>query len=94
MQIMPRIPEPLVSDLPADEELRRRVIIHLANCRPELRELIVEVRDTTVTLSGELPTFFLRQLAIERTRRVTGVRLLVDHIDVPALLNGFRSRPK
>lgn len=94
MTIIPRSAEPLVNDVLADEELRQRVVLHLASCRTELGGLIVSVSDSSVTLSGKLPTFFLRQLAIERTRHVAGVRRLIDHIEVPAFLNGFRKHAK
>jgi osmotically-inducible protein OsmY len=94
MTSLPRAAEPLVNDALADEELRQRVILHLASCRPELERLIVTVNDGCVTLSGEVNTFFLRQLAIERTRHIAGVRLLVDHIEVPAFVVGLRKHAK
>ncbi len=94
MTLVPRIAEPLIQDPICNEELRQRVVLHLGSCRPELGMVDVLVEDGIVTLRGELPTFFLRQLAIERTRRVAGVRRLVDQIDVPALSNGFPHIPK
>lgn len=81
--IVPRIAEPLIHDPLCNEELRQRVVLHLVSCRPELCVVEAIVEDGTVTLNGELPTFFLRQLAVERTRRVAGVRRLVDQIVVP-----------
>jgi osmotically-inducible protein OsmY len=94
MPSIPRAAEPLVNDVLADEELRQRVALHLGNCRPELEGLTVTVNDGSVTLSGEVPTFFLRQLAIERTRHVAGVRRLVDQIDVPVCIARFNNHAK
>jgi osmotically-inducible protein OsmY len=94
MTLFPQIAEPLLRDSRCDEELRDRVALHLRSCRPELRRVEVLVKDGIVTLRGELSTFFLRQLAAERTRRVAGVRLLVDQIEVPPLLHGFHRSPK
>ena len=82
MALIPQLGAPLVVDPLGDEELKQRVVLHLTSCRPELCGIEVIVEDGTVTLRGELPTFFLRQLAIERTRRVAGVRLLVDGVEV------------
>lgn len=94
MTLIPRIAEPLTYDPMCNEELRERVVLHLVSCRPELRRVEVLVEDGSVTLRGELTTFFLRQLATERARRVAGVRLLVDQIEVPAPFNGFHRTPK
>lgn len=94
MSNIPSIAEPLVNDVFADSELRQRILLHLAGCRPELQGLTVTVTNGSVTLAGELPTFFLRQLAIERTRHIAGVRLLVDHIDVPVLVARFNNHAK
>jgi len=94
MTLIPRIAELLVDDPVADEALHQRIVLHLSSCRPELRGLNVTVRSGVVLLGGELPTFFLRQLALERARRVAGVRRLVDQIVVPALLSRFRRPPK
>lgn len=94
MTLVPRIAEPLVDDPFGNEELRQRVVLHLTSCRSELCGIDAMVDDGTVTLRGELPTFFLRQLAIERTRRVAGVRLLIDRIEVRPLSDGIQRMPK
>ena len=94
MTLVPRIAEPLIHDPVCNEELRQRIVLHLSSCRTELGAIEVLTEDGTVTLRGPLPTFFLRQLAIERVRHIAGVRSLVDQIDVPALANGFRATPK
>lgn len=94
MTLVPRVVEPVIHDPMCNDELRRRVVLHLASCRPELCRVEVLVEDGTVTLHGELSTFFLRQLAAERTRRVAGVRLLVDLIEVSGRLNDIPRTPK
>lgn len=94
MTLVAQIVEPLFHDPVCNEELKERVIMHLGSCRRELGRVDVTAEDGTVTLRGELPTFFLRQLAGERARRVAGVRLLVDQIEVPALRNGFHRTPR
>jgi len=94
MTLIDRIAEPLIHDPFSNEELRQRVVLHLAACRLEFCGLNAIAKDGTVTLRGELPTFFLRQLAIERTRRVAGVRLLVDRIEVLPLTDGIQRIPR
>ena len=94
MTLVPQNAEPVIHDPMGNDELRRRVVLHLASCRPELCVIEVLVEDGIVTLCGELSTFFLRQLAAERTRRVAGVRLLVDQIEVPGRLNDIPRNPK
>ena len=88
------IAKSLIHDSSSNKELRQWVVLHLASCRLEFCGLNAIAEDGTVTLRGELPTFFLRQLAIERTRRVAGVRRMVDEIEVPAILHGFHRSPK
>ena len=94
MTLVPKIAEPLMHDPFCNEELRQRVVLHLGSCRPELGEVDVLAVEGAVTLRGELPTFYLRQLAVERARRVAGVRILIDQIEVPAVLYGFHRTPK
>ena len=94
MALVPQIGARLIDDPSGNEELKQRVILHLTSCRQELCGIEVIVEDGTVTLRGELPTFFIRQLAIERTRRVAGVRLLVDRIEVLPLPGGIQRPPK
>jgi len=89
-----RTNDPVALDPQASAELRQRVVLHLAACRPDLAGLAVLVADGTVTLRGPLPTFFLRQLAVERTRHVAGVRQLVDQIEVTAIHSGPERKPK
>ena len=90
----PQLGEPQIEDPLGNKELQQRVVLHLASCRPELCGIEVVVEDGAVTLRGELPTFFLRQVAIERTRRVAGVRSIVDRIEVAPLTNGIQRIPR
>jgi osmotically-inducible protein OsmY len=50
--------------------------------RPALRYLRVEARGDTVTLRGLVTTYYERQLALQSSRRVAGVRELIDEITV------------
>ena len=69
--------------LSEDSVLASRIQLFLASQpRPALRYLHVEARGSTVTLSGLVTTFYERQLALQCSRRVAGVRELVDEIIV------------
>ena len=94
MTLVPRMADLLIQDPLCNEELRQRVVLHLTSCRTELGGVDVLAEDGSVTLRGELPLFYLRQLAVERARRVAGVRLIVDHIEVCTFPNGIHRTPK
>lgn len=94
MTLVRRIAEPPIQDPLCNEELRQRVVLHLTTCRTELGGIDVLAEEGTVTLRGELPLFYLRQLAIERARRVAGVRLVVDRIEVCSFPNEIHRVPK
>jgi osmotically-inducible protein OsmY len=53
--------------------------------RPELARLGIRVDGGTVRLSGQVASFYLRQLALSAARRVAGVQCVVDEIEVPIL---------
>ena len=68
---------------PEDFDLARRVKLFLASQpRPALRYLQVEARGAAVTLRGLVCTFYERQLALQCSRRVAGVRELIDEVMV------------
>jgi osmotically-inducible protein OsmY len=67
-------------------ELERRVKLFLASTRPELRGLHIRAHGGTVRLAGQLTSFYLRQLALEATKRVAGVQSVVDTIQVPFMI--------
>ena len=68
---------------PEDSLLALRVKLFLASQpRPALRYLQVEASDSTVTLRGLVTTFYELQLGLQSSRRVAGVRQLVDEIAV------------
>jgi hypothetical protein len=73
-----------------ESELQRRVKLYLAATRPELGRLIVQTDGNTVRLSGELASFYLRQLAIGAVKRVAGVQNVADEIEVPMKVHGRR----
>jgi len=71
------------SGLSEDSVLARRVQLFLASQpRPALRYLQVEARGSTVTLRGLVTTYYERQLALQCSRQVAGVRELIDKITV------------
>lgn len=47
-----------------------------------LKKLIVEAENDTVEISGNVSTYYERQVAVECCKRVAGVRNVVDHIVV------------
>lgn len=47
-----------------------------------LRTLSLEESDTAVIINGDLPTYYLKQLAQETLRPVLGGRQLVNHVQV------------
>ncbi|MDZ4659795.1 MAG: BON domain-containing protein [Bythopirellula sp.] len=67
----------------ADADLLTRVGIALTlRLRHTLHAVHIHVDKGTVTLRGMVPTFYDRQLAIEVTRRVAGVRRVLDELTV------------
>lgn len=73
----------LVGNRVADRDLESRVVHYLADRQlPALRRLRIEAQDGTVTLRGELPSFYEKQIAIHSCRRVAGVHSLIDAVEV------------
>jgi osmotically-inducible protein OsmY len=69
----------------ADLEIRRRVVVHLAEKnRPSLRRLAVQVHKGMITLSGCVTTFYEKQLAIQSCVAVAGCGRMVDAVQVGA----------
>ena len=68
---------------PEDSQLAHRVKLFLASQpRASLRYLQVETDGSAVTLRGLVTTFYERQLALQASRQVAGVRHLIDEITV------------
>ncbi len=66
-----------------DRDLERRVANYLFGRQvPALRRIEVEADHGTVTLRGSVYTFHQKQLCLNCTRRVAGVRHLVDEVEV------------
>lgn len=66
-----------------DRDLRQRVINYLGDYRmPALRTIQVEARGGTVTLRGNVSTFYQKQLCLHCCRRVAGVIKLDEHVAV------------
>lgn len=65
------------------DELTRRVGLFLASAdMPNLRRIRVDLVGDTVVLSGRVRTFYERQMAVARSRRVAGVIEVDDQIEV------------
>ncbi len=66
-----------------DHDVEQRVRTFL-NSRhfPAFRKLNVDVANGSVRLSGNLPTFYEKQVALHSCQRVAGVLHLIDEIDV------------
>jgi osmotically-inducible protein OsmY len=74
----------LIDDSAADEDLCQRVKLYLAQATPlyPTQPIAVTAHNGTVTLAGDVPSYHSRQLAAACTRRVAGVRSVVDHLHV------------
>jgi osmotically-inducible protein OsmY len=67
----------------ADRELEKRVVSFLAGRHvPGLRHVQVRARDGVVTLSGQVKSFYEKQLCGDCCRRVAGVVTFVDEVNV------------
>lgn len=65
------------------DDLSRRVCLFLTSANlPGLRRVRVDVVEDTVVIAGRVRTFYERQIAIERARRVAGVIQVDDQIEV------------
>lgn len=87
MQLTERI-EPMESvtqiraDYP-DEDLKRRVSGFLNHLHyPNLHELDVSVEHGVVAVQGVVPSYYEKQVALNACRRVAGVLVLDDRIEV------------
>jgi osmotically-inducible protein OsmY len=70
-------------DVEHDQDLTRRVRSFLADAHmPGLRHLAVEASNGIVTVSGQVRTYYEKQLGSMRARRVAGVVKLIDQIRV------------
>jgi osmotically-inducible protein OsmY len=66
-----------------DRDLERRVANYLADRQVSaLREIDIRADRGTVTLRGEVRSFYHKQLCLNCCRRVAGVLQLVDEVDV------------
>jgi osmotically-inducible protein OsmY len=71
------------ADAPRDRDLERRVTSFLATRHvPGLRNLEVEAQNGVVTVSGQVLTFYEKQLCNQCCRRVAGVLELINEVDV------------
>lgn len=67
----------------SDEDLRSRVVSFLKSRHfPAFEKLGIDVHNGEVTLSGDLSSYYEKQVAITSCQRVAGVLSLHDRIDV------------
>lgn len=67
----------------ADEDLRQRVCRYLAHSgHNPVRSIDVRANGGTMTLHGNVPTYYFRQFAIAYAHHVAGVRCVVDEIQI------------
>jgi hypothetical protein len=73
-----------------DAELLTRIGIALQFLHPSANRVInASIENGVVTLTGQVPTYYDRQLAFHIVRRVAGVRLVRDELNVAA--NSFNA---
>jgi osmotically-inducible protein OsmY len=79
----------------AAQDLQERVALFLAQRHLTFgARLRIEANRGVVTLTGQVPTFHQRQLIYAFTRRVAGVVLVVDRLEVESsALPDSRRRP-
>lgn len=67
----------------ADRDLLQRVkfLLHQRGYATH-RSLEISAERSVVVVQGRLPTFYLRQIAVECIKRVTGVTQVIDRIEV------------
>ncbi|MEX2140490.1 MAG: BON domain-containing protein [Pirellulales bacterium] len=71
------------ADAQSDRDLERRITSFLAARHvPGLRNLAVEAQNGIVTVSGQVLTFYEKQLCNQCCRRVAGVLELINAVDV------------
>jgi osmotically-inducible protein OsmY len=76
------------SSAEADCDLQRRVMSFLASRHvPGLRNLAVDACSGVVTISGQVLTFYEKQLCNQCGRRVAGVLELINEVNVLDLPN-------
>ena len=74
---------PGFSVLSPDHDLERRVRVYLTGRHVSgLRQIAVRARNGTVTLQGQVDSFYQKQLCLTCCRHVAGVITLVDEVEV------------
>ena len=67
----------------SDRLLESQITSQLAETnRPSLRRLAVKVADGSVTLHGNVASFYEKQLAIQTCRVLAGIERLIDAVEV------------
>ena len=82
----PLVSNPNVSSQELDEQLRKRVTDALCASRYfPLRGISIIAHEGQVVLNGQVPTYYLKQLAQSATMSVQGVEALKNNIEVCAI---------
>lgn len=72
-----------------DDDVRRRVSRFLYSRHfPAFRNLDIDVEHGAVTLTGEVQSYYEKQVAMTSCQHVAGVLSLIDEIDVRAEVAG------
>ncbi|HEV3023193.1 MAG TPA: BON domain-containing protein [Pirellulales bacterium] len=76
----------------SSDDLTHRARLFLAATNlPNLRRIRVDLAGDVVVLSGRVPSFYERQTAVERVRRVAGVFQVADQIEVVGMVGTVES---
>lgn len=71
------------SPLNSDRQLEERLAVALKHRSYwALRGVIVTARGGLVTLAGQVPTFYARQVCQQACRQIAGVERIVDNVTV------------
>lgn len=75
-----------------DADLQTRITSHLeTRGYPSFRDLTVAARQGVITLDVRLPSYYVKQVAIETCRHIAGVMQVIDAIQVgPSCFNAAR----
>ena len=79
---LPQVCEGAMQPLSGSGDLAQLVRQSLLAARPELSQLGIRAQGGVVRLSGQVQSFYLRQLALMAARRVAGVTHVADDIEV------------
>jgi osmotically-inducible protein OsmY len=80
------MPPHVTTGYEGDTPVSERAKAALRGASAALRRVSCEFHDGLLTLSGQLPTYYLKQVAQESVSRLEGVRRVVNRIEVVSAL--------